>query len=441
MIRPGQTICDAMTPSRRRFLARSGSLLLGGSAPGLLRGSDKDPPPSPREGRPTLVTIYLRGGVDTLGVLVPFREARYAKLRPTLAVPAPDAKGKGASLPLDDTFAMNPNLPELHDLYTRGICSPVVCVGSHHSTRSHFDAQDFMERAAPGLRHVKDGWLNRYLSETRTDRDTPLRAIAMQRRLPRSLRGSYPVLATPSAGEATEAMDAFDGLHRSHDESGAAAAEGKEPAPAAGLRRKIVESGRNTIERLRYLDEIAARGNGASGDDGGYPGSSFGRQMRQVAGIIKADAGLEIAAVDYDGWDHHVDEGPSEGNMAKHLSNVSAGVGAFVRDLGPRMDRVLILLMSEFGRTVAENGNRGTDHGHGGLMIAVGGMVEGGRVLGRWNGLAEDQLYEGRDLPVHTDFRNVFAETLQSLLGFDGVAAGMFPEYAPAAPPLEFLRA
>jgi uncharacterized protein (DUF1501 family) len=171
-----------------------------------------------------------------------------------------------------------------------------------------------------------------------------------------------------------------------------------------------------------------------------YPRTGFAAQLRRIARLIKTDSGIEVAAVDYNGWDHHVDEGPIDGNMARHLRHVGEGIAAFVADLDPRFDRVMLLMMSEFGRAVKQNGNAGTDHGHGGIMLAVGGMVEGGRVFGRWTGLDPRHLYEQRDLPVHTDFRTVFAQTLDHLFRFDGIAERLFPQYTPHDPPLELLH-
>ncbi len=413
-----------MNTSRRDFIAGTGHLLLGASLSGTglaaVQGQDT----------PTLVTIYLRGGVDTLGVLVPYKEKLYPELRPTIAVAAPDSKKGKASLLLDDTFSLNPAMADVHRLYQAGQCVPMVCVGSHHSTRSHFDAQDFMERGAPGMRNITDGWLNRYLAETKSKDDAPLRAIALQSRLPRSLRGAYPVLAVPKKGTTAMAIDEFSKLYRIDS------AMGKMSGNA--MRQQINQSGHNTIAKMRYLDEIMAQSDTAEKVD--YPDSNFGRQMQQIAKVIKAKRGLEIAAVDYNGWDHHVDEGPIDGNMAKHLGNVSSSIGAFAKDLGPQMNRVMVLVMSEFGRTAKEDVNLGAYHGHGGLMMAIGGLVNGKQVLGKWNGLDADQLYEKRDLPVHTDFRNVLAETLQSLFGYDGIKSGLFPEYTPATPPLKFMN-
>jgi uncharacterized protein (DUF1501 family) len=424
-----------MDSTRRTFLQQAGACVLGATAlptaaPAVARGASNDT----KARKPTLVAVYLRGGADALSAIVPYAEKNYPEIRPSLAIPGPDVKGRPHVLTLDDRFGFNPNLKELHALYHKGLCVPIVCAGSPHPTRSHFDAQDFMERAAPGLRNVATGWLNRYLHETRSARDASLRALSLQPLLPRSLRGNFPVLAQPDQ-KAEQAMAVYAQLYAKERYASPA------PRPAAGAgqtKQAIQEFGMRTITQLRELDELLARPVPTTAR---YPASGFGRQLRDIAKVIKADRGLEVTALDYGGWDHHIDEGPVNGAMGRMLSDVSAAIGAFVEDLGPkRMDQVLLLLMSEFGRTVHENGNKGTDHGHGGFMLAVGSRVQGKRVYGKWTGLDERHLYEGRDLPVHTDFRVVFAETLKEVFDFDGIKAGLFHDYTPASPPLGFLR-
>lgn len=422
-----------MQPTRRQFMKQAGTVTLGAAAlsamPASLRAAS---PVATAAGRkPTLVAVYLRGGADALSTIIPFSDATYATLRPTLAIAAPDANAEHKALALDNRFAFNPNLKALHTLYDKKLCAPIVAVGSPHPTRSHFDAQDFMERAAPGLRYVTTGWLNRYLSDTATSRDASLRAFSLQPLLPRSLRGEYPVLAVPEQG-ATEAMDVFEKVYGDEmtkrrpvrDVMGRSAAQ------------TIQRFGTQTIVQLRELQAIID----ASKTAVEYPDHSFGRQMRDIAAVIKADKGLEVAALDYRGWDHHYNEGPIDGTLGTMLGNLSAAIGAFTEDLGPRMDQVLVLVMSEFGRTVRENGNQGTDHGHGGFMLAVGGMVEGGKVYGNFTSLADNELYEKRDLPVHTDFRTVFAETLQQVFSYNAIKEGLFPDYTPDSQPLNFLR-
>lgn len=418
-----------MDNTRRKFLKQTGAGLVGATvlqAPQLWAA-----PRDKARRRPALIAVYLRGGADPLGSIVPYTDRELPKVRPNLTLPGPDSGDADRLLPLDETFGLNPNMKELHELYQQGLCAPIVCVGSPHPTRSHFDAQDFMERAAPGMKYVTTGWLNRYLQETRSRRDANLRAFSLQPLLPRSLRGRYPVLARPDK-EARQAMRMYYRLYpKQKSRSSARGTFGLE------TQRKIRQFGARTIEQLHELNSILEK---MPSNEAPYPESRFGRQMRDIAKVIKADRGFEATALDYNGWDHHIDEGPLDGTLGNKLGDVSAAVGAFVKDLGPRMQHVLILVMSEFGRTVRENGNRGTDHGHGGFMLAVGGPVRGGRVYGKWTGLERDRLYQRRDLPVHTDFRRVFAETLNDLYDFDGIRLGMFPEYTPENPPLDFLQ-
>lgn len=419
--------------SRREFMIAAGSMAVG-TAAASLPAAEPAPPAKPAgasPGKPTLVVVYLRGGADTLSLTIPYADPFYPQHRKTLGVPGPDDKSEKKTLLLDKTFGLNPNARELHALYGQGRCVPVVCTGSPHPTRSHFEAQDYMERAATGQLNITEGWLNRYLSATASGADSPLRAFAFQSVLARSLRGSYPVLAVPPKTTSDAAIGAFESMY--------ANAGSQSPPDLRGMAagRAIKQAGISTIVQLRRLQQVLAT---PEANPGKYPAGGFGQQMKDIAKIIKANVGLEVTAVDHHSWDDHVDLGPVEGNFAKRIAEVSAVIGAFVEDLGPAFSRTLVLVMSEFSRTVAENGTKGTDHGHGCTMLAVGGMLNGGRVLGKWTGLDPKNLYENRDLPVHTDFRVIFAETLQKLFGFDAQKAGYFPQYTLDQPPLELLR-
>lgn len=445
-----------MSPTRRQFLAGS-SAFMGAAALGLdtkalaqaLRDSGHPP---------TLVTIYLRGGADPLNTICPAGDPEYHRIRPTIAVPGrsdnPDNPGV---IPLTNLFGLHPALRPLHALYENERMAAIMCTGSTHPTRSHFDAQDFMERAAPGVESVTEGWLNRYLTATASDGDPMLRGVSLQPTLPRSLRGEYPVLAVPT-GSADRAMNVFERLYSCDDEAETrqqnngnaqgpaedAPAEGPRVGPTAAvapveqaeddLAETIAEAGQDSIERLRHLNGIV-RGQGG----GEYPDTRLANQLQDIAKVIKAGEGLEVAAVDYFGWDHHAYQGGSQGTMANMLGTLAEAIRAFHDDLGEHMDKTLVLVMSEFGRTVRENGNNGSDHGHGGFMLAVGGMVRGGNIYGRWTGLDRDALYHGRDLPVHVDFRVVFAETLFSLFGFRADETEFFPEYEANERPVGFL--
>jgi uncharacterized protein (DUF1501 family) len=449
-----------MTTTRRQFIRQTGSLALGAAGLGAL-----DPrtvfgaadPGAPA--KPTLVVLYLRGGSDPLSALIPYGDTTYYNIRPTIAVPTAggrrDDKRPGV-ITLNDYFGFHPSMMGLARLFKKGLMAPIVNAGSTHPTRSHFDAQDFMERAAPGVKSVTEGWLNRYLYMTKADGDSALRAVSFQPVLPRSLRGQYPALAVPDA-QAQKAVDAFAGLYGCDDaketaksqarpsaktaDAGSAAIPGAdEPdtAPVSGTRR-ILEAGAQGIARLGRLNEVLkSDGHRTQGD---YPKTTLGRQFRDIAKLIKARAGLEVTAIDYNGWDHHERQGATYGVYSEMMGNVSNTLEAFVQDLGPMIDRTVVLTMSEFGRTAKENGNSGSDHGHGGYMLAVGGPVNGGRFYGRWTGLSSNSLYEGRDLPVYTDFRDVFAEVLAGLFGFQADEHRFFPEYDANDKPIGLIKA
>lgn len=406
---------------------------------------------------PTLVAIYLRGGADPLNAIVPAGDPDYYTVRPTIAIPArSDNPDSPAVIPLTNLFGLHPALAPLHKLYEAKRMAAIMCTGSTHPTRSHFDAQDFMERAAPGIKTVTEGWLNRYLTATKSNADRSLRALSMQPTLPRSLRGEYPVLAVPTGG-ANRAMNAFERMYSCEGDAEARKmnglpAEDNKPAADDGprvssgpaiapiekaeddLNQLIAETGQESIEKLRHLNGVVK-----AGADGKYPDTPLARQLADIAKVIKAGEGLEVAAIDYNGWDHHAYQGGNQGTMANMLGTLAEAIRAFHDDLGTHMDKTLVLVMSEFGRTVYENGNNGTDHGHGGFMLAVGGMVRGGGIYGKWTGLDKKNLYQNRDLPVHVDFRVVFAEALYALFGFHADKTEFFPEYKSNDKPVGYL--
>jgi len=439
-------------PTRRQFMIRYGAGLVGIAGLGAIdvRRLAAAAVPATEE-PPTLVVLYLRGGADPINSIIPYGDALYKNIRPTIAIPSPGELDDPSQcvMPINEYFGFHPAMRPLAELWQAGMMVPIMNAGSTHPTRSHFDAQDFMERAAPGIKSVTEGWLNRYLHETRSDADGDLRAVSLQPTLPRSLRGQYPVLAVPDYG-ADEAMAAFERLYACDSNAEAKAKNGAEPAamdadaaePTAEdkTRRRIVEAGTEGIAKLRHLNGIL-RGSGDS--HAAYPDSHLARQFRDLAKVIKAGEGLEIAAIDYNGWDHHAFQGGPDGTHADMLGNISHTIKAFTDDLGPvRMQKTLVLCMSEFGRTVRENGNHGTDHGRGGYMLAVGGMVQGRRFYGDWAGLDRQNLIDGRDLPVSpkSDFRLIFAEALHALFGFDADQHDFFPDYKAREKPLGFLK-
>lgn len=365
----------------------------------------------------TLVCVFQRGAVDGLNMVVPYGDPHYYRERPRIAIPSP-GRADGA-LDLDGHFGLHPALAPLHGYYRDGSLAVVHAVGSPDTTRSHFDAQDYMETGTPGVKSTADGWGNRHLAHSREHRDTPFRGVAIGPQLPRALRGPAPALAIDnleSVGVRGEA--------RARDRLTAAFEELYQGA-ATGL---VASSSAEAFEAVELLKRVnpakLAPEHGAE-----YPRSPFGRAMRQIAQMIKGDIGLEIAFADVGGWDTHVNQGASSGQLAFRLTDFARTLDAFARDLGERMADVVVLTMSEFGRTIAENGNLGTDHGRATAMMVLGGATRGGRVLGRWPTLDPAKRFEGRDLAVTTDFRDLFGEVLVRHLG--GTEMGLvFPGHA-----------
>jgi uncharacterized protein (DUF1501 family) len=367
-----------------------------------------------------LVAIFQRGAVDGLNMIVPFGEKAYYDARPSIAIPQPGREG--GALDLDGFFGLHPRMAALEPLYRRGELAIVHASGSPDETRSHFDAQDYMESGTPGVKSTRDGWLNRYLHAKEHENATPFRAVALAKALPRSLQGSAPALAIGQLGQfGIQAGRQTDSM-----------ASGFESQYAQAADALLGGTGRSAFDAVRMMQE-ANPGQYAPANGAEYPRSGFGEAMKQVAQIVKSDLGLEVAFAELGQWDHHANEGSSTGQIANRLADFSNGIAAFARDLGDRMADVVVVTMSEFGRTVRENGNRGTDHGHGNAMLVLGGNVAGGRVHGRWPGLEREQLWQGRDLAITTDFRDVFAECVTSHLGATDVSR-IFPGHTVAAP-------
>jgi uncharacterized protein (DUF1501 family) len=360
-----------------------------------------------------LITIFQRGAVDGLNMIVPFGDAAYYRSRPTIAIARPGATD--GAVDLNGFFGLHPRMSGLKPLWQNRSLAIVHACGSPDATRSHFDAQDYMESATPGVKSTRDGWLNRYLQVARTAHD-PLNAVAMTRQMPRSLQGTAPALAMGSVGEFGVRGDM-------------AARDSFESAYAAAKDQVLRGTAGDAFEAMRTLSPAGTQpyrpANGAE-----YPRSPFGQALQEIARLAKANVGLEVAFAESHQWDHHVNEGGATGQIANRLDDFARGIAALAQDLGDRMADTIILTMSEFGRAVAENGNRGTDHGHGNAMMLIGGGVKGGEVYGRWPGLGVDQRFEGRDLAITTDFRDVFGEVVMRHLGAaESTAARVFPGY------------
>jgi uncharacterized protein (DUF1501 family) len=372
-------------PITRRVFLRYGALAVAGTAalPSFLtRAALGAADPGPRAKR--LVVIFQRGAADGLNIVVPHGEPSYYAMRPTINIP------KKSVLDLDGFFGLHPSMSAFQPLWRDKHLAIVHGAGSPDPTRSHFEAQDFLESGTPGVRGTEDGWLNRALYELAPDKSaadkSAYRAIALGHSLPRILSGKELAVAV--------------------NDLNACSVGGKNPkaAPVVGAN---------------------------------YPRGGFGESLKQLAQLIKANLGVQVAFADIGGWDHHVNEGSTRGQIANILGDFSQSIAAFWTDLGDLGEDTVVVTMSEFGRTARENGKRGTDHGHANVMLVLGGPVKGGKVYGRWPGLDQSQLYEGRDLAVTSDFRLVLSEVVSRCLGNKNLKT-VFPGFEGA--PEKFLK-
>ncbi len=417
----------------RRFFLRGSALAMAGmgQAPMWLARAAA----SEGKKRKTLVAIFLRGAADGLNIVVPFGDPRYREVRPILGLQAPrpqDDNGNngpfGSVIDLDGKFGLHAGLRPFKDLWDKRLLAIVEATGSPDPSRSHFDAQDYMESGTPGK--TGDGWLNRALGAAGPDA-TALRAVALSNRVPRSLRGQYEAVALGNVQD----------FNISDEERLTILRNMYSLTSDATLRR----TGQDAFEAMKIVqavrkDQPPNQGARGIAVDPGIPiapiqnqrpnynaGGQLGRNLQELARLIKADAGIETAFVEIDGWDHHQNENQQLPNLLSQFSNA---ISAFCSDLWDRMDDIVIVTMSEFGRTVAENGAGGTDHGHGSLMMVLGGAVQGGKIYGEWPGLEKEQLFEGRDLAVTTDFRLVLSELVRGHLGRTDLSS-VFPGFTP----------
>ena len=398
--------------TRRLFLRNSAVTMFGvGVAPAWLsRAAWAAPTAAGR--KKILVAVFQRGAADGLNVVVPFGDPNYYALRPTIAIPKPDGTTE-AALDLDGYFGLHPALAPLQPLYQSGQLAIVEAAGSPDPTRSHFDAQDYMESGTPGLKSTSDGWLNRALAPEA--KPSPVRAVSIGSNLARALRGRNEAVALTNIADfqvrGAGAEQAFESMYDGSSDT-------------------ILHGGaEDTFEAVKLMQSLQKEkytpGGGAR-----YPGK-FGQAMLQIARLIKANVGVEVAFADIGGWDTHVNEvgaKPAEGQLANRLAEYGQTLAAFHQDMGDRMKDIVVVTMSEFGRTARENGDRGTDHGHANVMFALGGGVRGGRIYGDWPGLASERLYENRDLALTTDFRDVLGECVARHLGGRAVNE-VFPGY------------
>ncbi len=349
-----------------------------------------------------LVVIFQRGAADGLNIVVPWREKNYYAMRPSIAIP------QNQVIDLDGFFGLHPSLASFKPLYDAGNLAIVHAAGSPDMSRSHFDAQDYMESGTPGVKSTEDGWLNRALqAEDQRHRaeHTAFRALALGADVPLTLAGKVPAIALNNVNN-------FSVGGRGPVQSPAASAF---EAMYGETGDKIFHAtGEETFDAVKMLKAANPAQYTPRAE---YPNSEFGNSMKQIAQLLKANLGVEAAFTDVSGWDTHVNQGGANGQLANRLKDFSDSIAAFWRDMGDEAENVTLVTMSEFGRTARENGTGGTDHGHANAMFVLGANVKGGKVYGKWPGLENAQLNQGRDLALTTDYRAVLGEVVTKTLG------------------------
>lgn len=404
----GCDMCGRDLPLRngvtRRGFMRGGALALVGTSviPAFLTRAVYAEVDRAAASKKKLVVIFQRGACDGLNVVVPYKEKNYYSMRPTIAIQQKDV------LDLDGYFGLHPMMAAMKPLYDKGHLAIVHAAGSPDPSRSHFDAQDYMESGTPGVKSTPDGWLNRALQvEALRGKPSPFRAVALGTEVPRTLEGRVPAVAVANladfsvGGRGPQASPISNAFQAMYDDSSDALLHG---------------TGEETFEAVKMLKSAnPAQYQPAAGVV--YPNTPFGNSMKQIAQLLKANLGVEAAFSDIGGWDTHQNQGGATGQLANRLKEFSESIGAFWNDLGDESENVTLVTMSEFGRTARQNGTGGTDHGHANVMFVLGGAVKGGKVYGEWPGVKDDQLNEGRDLKVTTDFRRVLGEAAYKTLG------------------------
>src|SRR6201996_2681211 len=399
------------TVTRRGFL-RGGALALVGTSviPSFLTRSIYAEMTTASASGKKLVVIFQRGACDGLNVVVPYAEPNYYTMRPSIAIK------QNETLDLNGFFGLHPQMAAFKPLYDQGHLAIVHASGSPDPSRSHFDAQDYMESGTPGVKITQDGWLNRALSTTPEAQASAFRAVALGTQGPRTLQGRVPAIAVANladfsvAGKGPQTSPISNAFQAMYDQSTDSVLHG---------------TGQETFEAVKMLKAAdPAHYKLAAGVN--YPNGAFGNSLKQVAQLMKANLGVEAAFADIGGWDTHQNQGAANGQLANKLKEFSETIAAFWKDMGDDAENITLVTMSEFGRTAAQNGTGGTDHGHANVMFVLGGQVKGGKVYGKWPGVANEQLNEGRDLAVTTDFRTVLGEAAYKTLGSKNLQA-VFP--------------
>jgi uncharacterized protein (DUF1501 family) len=389
--------------TRRGFMKDGALALIGTSTiPAFLSRSVLAEVTTAAANHKKLVVLFQRGAADGLNIVVPYKEKNYYAMRPSIAIQEKDV------LDLNGFFGLHPAMAAFKPLYDEGHLAIVHAAGSPDTTRSHFDAQDYMESGTPGMKATTDGWLNRALQgEAVAGKPSAFRAVALGTQVPRTLQGKIPAIAVNNladfsvGGKGPQTSPVSNAFQAMYDESTDAVLHG---------------TGQETFEAVKMLKAAdPAHYQPAVGVV--YPNTPFGNSMKQIAQLLKANLGVEAAFTDIGGWDTHQNQGSVNGQLANCLRDFSQGISAFWTDMGSDAENVVLVTMSEFGRTAQQNGTGGTDHGHANVMFVLGGAVKGGKVYGKWPGMATEQLYQNRDLAITTDFRRVLGEAAYKTLG------------------------
>ncbi len=393
-----------MSITRRIFMKNGAMAVIGASTvPTFLTRTVLAQATSARAKGKKLVVIFQRGAADGLNIVVPHRESDYYRLRPTIAIQPNQV------IDLDGFFGLHPSMQPLKPLWDQHHLAIVHACGSPDPTRSHFDAQDYMESGTPGVKSTTDGWLNRALQAeaARNEKYSAFRAVALGPQVPRTLEGKIPAVAVNNlhdfsvGGQNPAAIPIATSFETMYADSANAVLHG---------------TGTETFEAVKML-KAADPEKYTPAPGANYPNGPFGNSLRQLAQLLKANLGVEAAFADIGGWDTHQNQGNVNGQLAGRLKEFSEGISAFWTDMGDEAENIVLVTMSEFGRTVHQNGTGGTDHGHANVMFVLGGQVQGGRVYGKWPGMKQEQLYEGRDLAITTDFRQVLGEAAYRTIG------------------------
>ena len=394
-------------PITRRAFMKSGAMAVVGTSviPTFLTRSVLAQATTAQANGKRLVVLFQRGAVDGLNMVVPYAEKNYYSMRPTIAIQ------KNEVIDLNGFFGLHPAMRPLKPLWDQGHLAIIHAAGSPDESRSHFDAQDYMESGTPGVKSTADGWLNRALRAEdqyhALHHESAFRAVAMGTQLPRTLQGAIPAVAVGNVQDFNVG--------------------GKNPAAAPistsfeamysdSVNTVLHGTGSETFEAVKML-KSADPAHYVPMAGANYPKGQFGDSMKQIAQLLKANLGVEAAFADIDGWDTHQNQGNANGQLANRLKDFSEGIAAFWTDMGDQAQDVVMVTMSEFGRTARQNGTAGTDHGHANVMLVLGGPVKGRKVYGKWPGLADEHLHEGRDLAITTDFRQVLGEASYKTLG------------------------